>query len=507
MDAAAVRTPSSPLKHPVNSGAAPSPPKPVDGRLLSLLVVVPMLVYVFSGPTFLGYDGNIMLRVTESLLFKHSLQITDPMLHFNEPYAYFGLGVSLLLIPFVAIGHGLFGNDTLLVNLFEPLVTAATIGTLWLLLRELGVGRRRALWIAWLYAFGTLAWHYAGVLFIEPLVALCLTVAMLALVRFRNSSQRAALVIAGSAVGIAVVARIDSTLLIALPTFLYAMAVVVRRQRAQVAARRQPQWWHVGLPLALFSAPVVLAVVVDAWYDWIRYGSPFKTGYAAYDALGFTYPLIKGIYGLLLSPGVGLFVFVPVLVVALLGFSDFRRRWPLEFALVAVVVCGRVLFYAGWWSWDGGLAWGPRFLVPILPLVMIGLAFLPVRGWRRVGLWLTGSLSVGIELLGQLVWFGTWFDRTAIALAPRVDLPACGSCGESTILGVQRLKEIMDFDWQYSPLIGQLRLLLEGAAHPAWAPVAWLAPFLLAGIVACGWYQWRLAGVDDTRADRIRQVA
>jgi hypothetical protein len=472
-----------------------------DGRLLLLLIVVPLLVYLLSGPTFLGYDGNIMVRVTESLVFHHSLQITDAMLHFNEPYAYFGLGLSLLLIPFVVIGQALFGSSTLLVTLFEPLVTAATVAGTWLLLRELHVGRRRALLVAWLYAFGTLAWHYAGVLVTEPLVAFCLITAMIALLRFRRAGQRSALALAGSAVGMAVVARIDSALLLALPISMYLLVLVVQRQRTQATLARQPQGWsRPAMQIALFGAPVVLAGVIDLWYDWVRYGDPFKTGYAASDGLGFTFPLIKGIYGLLLSPGVGLFVFVPVLVIALFGFSNFRRRWPLEFGLVSGAVALRVLFYAGWWSWDGGVSWGPRFLVPILPLMMIGLGFLPVRGWRRVGLWVAGSLSVGIQLLGQLVWFGTWFDQTAIALAPRADLPACGTCGASTMLGVQRLKTIIDFDWHYSPLIGQLRLLLEGGAHPAWAPIVWLTPLLLLGIVACGWYQWRLAGTDEAGA-------
>jgi hypothetical protein len=486
------------MKPPVAAVVSARETTSLDGRLLVLLGMVPLLVYLFSGPTFLGYDGNIMLRVTESLVFQHSLRITDPMLHFNEPYAYFGLGVSLLLIPLVAIGQGLFGSSTALVTLFEPLLTAATVVALWLLLRELHVGRRRALWVVWLYAFGTLAWHYAGVLFIEPLVALCLTVAMLALLRFRRAGQRSALILAGSAVGMAVVARVDSALLIALPVSLYALVLVVQRRRTGgILGTQASRWRRGGLLIALFGAPVGLAGAIDLWYDWLRYGTPFKTGYAAYDGLGFTFPLIKGIYGLLLSPGVGLFVFVPVLVMAVVGFSNFWRRWPLEVGLVTAVVGLRVVFYAGWWSWDGGVSWGPRFLIPILPLMMIGLGFLSLSGWRRVGLWITASLSVGVQLLGQLVWFGIWFDAAATALAPRVDLPACGGCGASSMLGVQRLKAIMDFDWHYSPLLGQLRLLLEGGAHPAWTPLAWLMPILLLGLVACGWYQWRLAGADE----------
>jgi hypothetical protein len=485
----------------------PVPGPKADGRLVLLLLVVPMLVYLLSGPTFLGYDGNIMLRVTESMIFKHSLQISDPMMHISEPYSYFGLGISLLLIPFVALGQGLFGSSTALLSLLQPLLTAATVVTLWLLLRELGVGRRRALWIAWLYAFGTLAWHYAGVLFSEPLVALCLTIALLALLRFRRSGHPASLVAAGSAVGMALVARIDSALLIALPVSCYALVLIIQRRRARATTSAQPtSWLVVATQVATFGGPLIVGAGVDIWYDWVRYGKPFQIAYAA-DGLGFTFPLLKGIYGLLLSPGAGLFVFVPVLVIGLFGFPNFRRRWPLECALVVAVVGVRVLFYAGWWSWDGGVSWGPRFLVPILPLMMIGLGFLAANGWRRVGLWVAAGLSVGVQLLGQLIWFVTWFAAAATALAPRVDLPACGSCGVRSLLGIQRLKLIMDFDWHYSPLLGQLRMLLDGAAHPAWAPIAWLMPVLLLGLVACGWYQWQLAGTAESRPLRTPQAA
>jgi hypothetical protein len=429
------------------------------------------------------------------------------MLHFNEPYSYYGLGVSLVLLPFVGLGHVTSGNSAALLSLFEPLVTAATVATLWLLLRELGASRRRSLWIAWLFAFGTLAWHYAGVLFSEPLVALCLTTTVLGLLRFRRSGQSSSLLVAGSAVGIALMARVDSAPLIFLPVSLYLLALIIRRERRLVAPSGRPRaWLRIGKPMTVFCAPVMLGGAVDIWYDWVRYGRPLQTGYAA-DGLGFTYPWIKGIYGLLLSPGVGLFVFVPVLAMALFGLPDFRKRWPLESALLAAIIGLRVVFYAGWYGWDGGVSWGPRYLVPILPLAMVGLAFLSVTGWRRVGLWATGGLSIGIQVLGQLVWFISWFGPTATALAPRLDLPRCGACGPSSVLAVQRLKELIDFDWHYSPLVGQLRLLLEGGAHPAWAPVAWLVPVLLVGIAACGWYQWRLAAPKGPRAIRIPEAA
>lgn len=455
-----------------------------------------MLVYVFSGPTFLGYDGNIMLRVTESLLFRHSVQITDPMLHFNEPYSNYGLGLSLLIAPMVALGHLLVGSTTALLSLFQPLVTAATVATFWLLLRELGIGRRRALWIAWLFAFGTLAWHYAGVLFSEPMITLCVTVALLGLLRFRQTARLSDALLAGAATGIAVVTRVDSVLLVLLPVAAYFLAVVARPERRRATEGAMPfDWPRVAKPVVVFLLPIVISAAIDLWYNWARYGSPLRAGYSA-EGVAFSYPLLKGLYGLLLSPGAGLFVFVPVLVMALIGFPALSRRWPMEAALVAAIIGVRIVFYAGWFAWDGGVTWGPRYLIPVVPLLMIGLGFLPMTGWRAVLTWITGAASVGIQLLGQMVWFITWFGSATAELAPRAGLPQCGTCGSSSIVAVERLKEIMDFDWHYSPLVGQLRILLEHGAHPAWAPVAWLAPILLLGLVAGGWYQWRLARED-----------
>src|SRR2546423_12050983 len=70
-----------------------------------------------------GYDGQMMYRVTESLALRHSLQVQDPVWHSNEPYAYFGLGVSLLLLPFFGLGSMIGGDRSRFIVLYGPLVT------------------------------------------------------------------------------------------------------------------------------------------------------------------------------------------------------------------------------------------------------------------------------------------------------------------------------------------------------------------------------------------------
>ena len=59
-------------------------PKPRD--LAILLFALPMLVYLLSGPVFYGYDGEIMYRVSESLVLRHSIVITDPIYHYTHVF-------------------------------------------------------------------------------------------------------------------------------------------------------------------------------------------------------------------------------------------------------------------------------------------------------------------------------------------------------------------------------------------------------------------------------------
>jgi hypothetical protein len=62
-----------------------------------------------------------------------------------------------------------------------------------------------------------------------------------------------------------------------------------------------------------------------------------------------------------------------------------------------------LIFYGSWWAWDGGWSWGPRFLVPLIPISLLPLGYLPDgRGWRIATALLIG-LGVLVQSLGLLV--------------------------------------------------------------------------------------------------------
>jgi hypothetical protein len=128
----------------------------------------------------------------------------------------------------------------------------------------------------------------------------------------------------------------------------------------------------------LGAGPIVAAL---GWYDWARFGSPFLTGYARWE--GFSTPVWVGVVGFLFSPGKSIFVYTPLFLLLPFWGPGFIRRFPSFSALLgALVLCHLVLFGA-WWVWWGAWAWGPRFIVPILPLLVLFLAEGLRRLWER----------------------------------------------------------------------------------------------------------------------------
>jgi hypothetical protein len=112
--------------------------------------------------------------------------------------------------------------------------------------------------------------------------------------------------------------------------------------------------------------------------SWIRRGSPFATGYEhdtgihtimPYSGLvGFSYPFFFGLLSILLSFGKGIFFFAPGLLLPVRKtLLKIQQKEKLElyrgYLLWIFFLVGLILIYSRWWSWFGGLYWGPRFFL------------------------------------------------------------------------------------------------------------------------------------------------
>ena len=96
----------------------------------------------------------------------------------------------------------------------------------------------------------------------------------------------------------------------------------------------------------------------------------------------------------LLLGGKGLLVLTPIIAMGLVGLVLMRRRgYRAEAAVITAVCAAYFLYNAGYWLPMGGGTPGPRFLIPALPFLALGLAF----AYRRFP-----SMSIGLAIPSAL---------------------------------------------------------------------------------------------------------
>jgi len=451
-------------------------------------------------------DGVVMFRVSQSLLDRGAVDV-EPLANWpgfggspappaasGEPrlYAKYGLGQSLVGLPTLLLGRvladlardserGLFdtpigmdpspdpeqpfarGNpfrirwddwsagawprpfEAWAASWTNAWVVAATAALLFLLGCELGFGVRASLGMALLAALATPLTVYSTTFFAEPLAALALVAFLLLLVRaVRRERGTALLFAAGLALGACVLAKIAHAVLLP-PAGLLVLALLRRRARLFDEARTRAAWTR---SLASFGSGLALPLLAIALYDLARFGTVFETGYAS-EAAQWTTPFLEGLAGLLASPGRGLFWFAPIVVASLAVAPRFARRFPLEGAFALAVGVALLATYARWYMWEGGWCWGPRFLVPLLPLAMLPIGALLAERPRRLAV--HGSLAV-LALLSLVVAVDGLIVNP-IDFHNWVKLTHGFRAQEFAAVGAGSYYDLIRWDWRFSPLV------------------------------------------------------
>lgn len=247
--------------------------------------------------------------------------------------------------------------------------------------------RERVVLLTLLFATPLLA--YGLLLFAHALAACALFGAFLllhlpptAVVRPRRDAA------GGALLGLAVLAEYPAAVPAAL---LLAILLLVDRRRAARAVTG-------GLPFALLLA----------LYDAACFGSPLALSSAHERAGSFQSLAATGLFGvsfpspvtaarLLLDPARGLFLFSPILLLALAALPAARRVTKLPaFAALVGVPASLLLVYAGYPNWHGGWSAGPRYLVAALPFLVLPLAL--ARGGLGESV-LLGSSAAAVSLV------------------------------------------------------------------------------------------------------------
>jgi hypothetical protein len=163
--------------------------------------------------------------------------------------------------------------------------------------------------------------------------------------------------------------------------------------------------------LAVAFAAFLPFVGLVAWHNYVKTGSPFRTGY--WGDL-FSGQLGPALYGYLFSSGQSIFLYSPPLLLAVMGArqalfggdaSEPDRQARRESALILTVIAIVTLLNAKYFLWHGAFCWGPRLMVPLTPLLL--LLCLP---------WLPGALARGQVRLRQAATLALFALGTVVQL-------------------------------------------------------------------------------------------
>jgi hypothetical protein len=370
----------------------------------------------------------------------------------GKPQPPYGFGQAMLDVPwFVAgrvLGAWLPGVPAASKNVFLDAVLTASSATfaalsatlMFLIFARLGLSIESSLFATLLFALATPNFTYSSYFFSEPQASALLLTAALVLFSSRTDEANTAKqgLLAGGLLGIALWVR--PTHVIAFPVFLLAMFV-----------QRRKQAWRGLLAFASVVGVFGLAYLLR---NQILFGSPFDFGYPEFEEGGkqlnsFHTPLLTGLFGFLFSPAKSVFLFAPPILLAIPGL---RKLWQRRRALAIVAGVTPVvylLFFAHYTQWEGGFCVGPRYLVPAIALLCLGLGPILETGSRRTQ-----------RAAWALLFAGLFVQLTGMA---------------TSFLEDQANGSYYDAGWNLrmtdTPLLSQTRLWMHYAAAPVAAPI------------------------------------
>lgn len=318
----------------------------------------------------------------------------------------------------------------------NSLLTAITLVLVIIVSLQLGATLRGAALIGLVFGFGSYAFAYAKTLGAEPGTAMCLIAAVMFAIEAVRTGRTKALVACGVTAGVALFFR--TTAGIFLPVFGVWFLVI---------GRRKHDWRRAIRYGAVFSLGVLASLAVLAMLNAWRYGDPLSIGYGQTGShlhgIRARGSIITGIRGLWLSSGKSVFLYAPFALLAAAGIVISIRKLPAEMSLLIALVVANTLFFARVRFWSGDWAWGPRYMIIVVPCLAVMCAPLVGRlQWRRALMVLGGIGFLFPGALGVLVNFNTLYQRASKSLGTKFN-------------------QSIHFEWAWQPIAKLVPLLGE----------------------------------------------
>jgi hypothetical protein len=435
--------------------------------LVLLCLVAGLLAFVVQSGELGTADTTHRLQTT------HWLWTSQPQVFPNEYpefglhgrggrlYSWYGIGQSLLMLPADLVGTWIanwkifsgYGDDPAVRSIVVSYSTSILVNVLtalagFCLLRQLRFSVRESVLGVLALMFCTTHLHYTQNMMENNYIMLLTLAGFSFQYEWLRTGSRRALVVGCAALGLNLLTRLTTGLdLIAGGVFLL-LILWFERVRGSELWRRFVSYCSVAAPVYAFF------LLVDRVYQYFRFGS-FTNTYLSLFAkeqrlvdptlpanYPWTTPFYEGFLGPLFTPEKSIFLFDPLLILAVVLLVVLWRRVSPEMRAYGVtsllLLFAYISFYARYTYWAGDFAWGDRYVSTAVELATFLAVPLLVRYRENLSAWIwrCGIVLIAASLIIQLASLAFWLP---------LEIYQMETLGHPTLVIALRFKNIAAF--------------------------------------------------------------
>ena len=382
---------------------------------------------------------------THRLQTTHWLWTSEPQVFPNEYpefglhgrggrlYSWYGIGQSLLMLPADLVGTWIgrwpvfsgYEDDPSVRSIVVSystniLVNVLTALVAFRLLNRLGFGVKESIAGVLALMFCTTHLHYTQNMMENNYIMLLTLTGFSFQYEWMRSESRRALVIGSCALGLNLLTRLTTGLDLTSAGIFVALAMWFEGRRGAGVRRRVIDYCKVAIPVYLFF------FAVDRAYQFYRFGSFADTYLSVFGreqrridptlAANFPWstPFHVGFFGALFQPEKSIFLFDPLVVLAIFLLARLWKRLAPEVraygATSLLMLLAYIVLYARYYSWTGDFAWGDRYVSTAAEMAALTGVPLLIRYRERLGksIWRGGCVLVAVSLAIQLASLAFW---------------------------------------------------------------------------------------------------
>ena len=348
-------------------------------------------------------------------------------------YSWYGIGQSLLMLPADLVGTWIahwksfseYGDDpavrsivvsygtSILLNVLTALIAFRLLCQLRFTVNEAVAGVLALL-------FCTTHLHYTQNMQENNYIMLLTLTGFSFQYEWLRSGSLRALFWGSAALGLNLLTRVTTGLDLAAGGLFLLAILWFEHIRGRALWQRLLTYCKISVPVYAFFA------IIERLYSFYRFGSLTRTYLPIFAResrlqdptlpanFPWSTPFHEGVVGALFKPEKSIFLFDPLLVLALLLLALLWRRLAFEIRAYAVtslvLLLGYICFYARYTYWAGDFAWGDRYVSTAVE--MVALIAVPLLLQHRASvspwIWRSSIVLIAVSFLIQIASLAFW---------------------------------------------------------------------------------------------------